>query len=411
MMGVQVEAEGFFRELLGTIQAIPETNWYALALGLGSIVIIRLLKRYAPKLPGALVALVVMTLAVSFFNLTEYGVAVLGEIPSGPPHLTVPRASFREWVLLIPGALAIVALTLAEGLLLARSYAQKYGYRIDPDQEEFAYGAGNVAAAFTGAMAMGSSASRTAAIDDTGAKTQWPSIVSAGIVALVLLFFTDQLALLPSAVLAGIVANSVLKLIDIQAFRELYRLRASEFAIAVVCTLGLLVLGTIPGLAVAFLLTTIEMVRRAARPRTAVLEPRADGLGYESLAVGDHSVVAAGIVIYRFGGPIFFANAGLLESDVAHIVATAKGKLHAFILDAEAINDIDTTGVETLEGIITLLRSNNIALAVSRAKQPVPDLLRHYGLLDEIGEEKLFETNREALVAMQLEQGEPQQLG
>lgn len=404
MMGVQVEAEGFFRELLGTIQAIPETNWYALALGLGSIAIIRLLKRYAPKLPGALVALVVMTLVVSVFNLTEYGVSVLGEIPAGLPQLTVPRATFREWVLLIPGALAIVAMTLAEGLLLARSYAQKYDYRIDPDQEEFAYGAGNVAAAFTGAMALGSSASRTAAIDDTGAKTQWPSIVSAGIVALVLVFFTDQLALLPSAVLAGIVANSVLKLIDIQAFRELLRLRPSEFAIAVICTLGLLALGTIPGLAIAFLLTTIEMVRRAARPRTAMLEPSADGLSYQSMAVGDHSFAAPGIVVYRFGGPVFFANSGLLQSDVADIVAAADGMLQAFVLDAEAINDIDTTGVEALEGIISLLRANDIALAVSRANRPVPELLRHYGLLDEIGEDKLFNTNREAVAALQREQ-------
>ncbi len=396
IMGIHVEAGGFFRELVATIQAIPETNWYSVAVGVGTIAIMRLMKRFVPKIPGALVALIIMTVAVAALNLTQYGVTVVGEIPAGLPRPTVPSATYQQWVLLIPGALAIVILTLAEGLLMARKYAQKYDYKVEYDQEEFAYGAANIAAGFSGAMVIGSSASRTAAMDDAGARTQWPSIVAAGLVALVLVFFTDQLALLPTAVLAGIVANAVLKLIDIAEFRELYRLRPSEFLIALVCTISLLVLGVLPGLTIAFLVTTIEVVRRASQPKTSILIDRPDGRGYDTHPVSDQVETAPGVAVYRFGGPLFFANANLFSRDVEAIVEAAGDTLTYLILDAEAINDIDTTGVEALESLLKLSREKGFQLAISRAYSPVPELLERYGLLEQIGQENIFATNREA---------------
>ena len=397
IMGIHIVADGFFLELFATVKAIPEANWYSVGVGVATIAIVRLTKRYTPKIPGALVALILMTIVVSVFKLTAYGVTVLGEIPAGLPVLTAPRATYQQWVILIPGALAIVALTLAEGLLLARKYGQTYGYKVDSDQEEFAYGMANLAAGLTGSLVMGSSASRTAAVDDAGARSQWPSIVSAAIVALVLLFFTKQLALLPTAVLAGIVANAVLKLIDVGEFREIYRMRPSEFTIALVCTLGLLVLGTLPGLAIAFLLTTIEVVRRAAKPQTAILQDRADERSYDAHQVGAVHFSAPGVVIYRFGGALFFANANLFRDDVDAILEAAGGALAYFVLDAEAINDIDTTGAEALEQLVERGKEHGFQLAISRAYEPLPELLRRYGLMEHIGEENLFLSNREAI--------------
>lgn len=399
MMGVSVEAEGFFREVVATIGAIPEMNWYSLALGLGSIAIVRLLKRFTSKIPGALVALLITTLAVSVFNLTAYGVRVLGDIPPGLPHLTVPSVTFAEWMTLVPAALAIVVLTLSEGLLLARRYAQDHGYKVDPDQEEFAYGVGNLAAGLTGSLVLGSSASRTAAMDDAGAKTQWPSIVSAALITIVLMFFTEQLANLPTAALAGIVANAVLKLIDLDEFRELYHLRRSEFIIALICTLSLLILGTLPGLTIAFLLTTIEVVRRAANPRTSLLVENPDLQTYYAGQVGDQRISVQDIVVYRFGGPLFFANAPVFLQDVETIIESNGSTLQCFILDAESVHDIDTTGVEALERVITLFQEKHIKLAISRASPPVPELLAYYGLLDHIGRDNLFDTNRAAVAA------------
>jgi MFS superfamily sulfate permease-like transporter len=227
IMGISVGAEGFFREVIATIGSIPSTNLYTLALGLGTILIIRLLKRYTPRLPSALIALLLMTAIVAVFNLDERGVSVLGDVPSGLPVLTVPQVSFDDLLRLIPGALAIVAVTMAEGLLVARKYALAYKYKIDPDQESFAFGAANVAAGLTGGFAVGSSASRSAAMDSMGSRSQIPSLVAAVTVAVVMLFFTDLLALLPNAVLAGIVADAVLGLIGVGELRELSKMRRS----------------------------------------------------------------------------------------------------------------------------------------------------------------------------------------
>jgi len=400
MMGVSVEADGFFREVLAMIAAIPETNLYSLAVGLSSFAIVRLLKKFAPKVPGALVALVIMTVLVVAFNLDEKGVAVLGTVPAGLPRPTVPDVAFKDWVALIPGALAIVALTLSEGLLLARKYAQKYEYKIDPDQEEFAYGMSNVVAGFSGGMTLGASGSRTAALDEAGARNQWPSIVAAVIVAVVLLFFTDLLALLPKSALAGIVASAVLSLIEIGEFRELYHQRRSEFWIALVCTIAVLGLGTLQGVVIAFVLTTIEVVRRAARPRSSILAVDPVGAGFDPQPVTYPRLTAPGVVVYRFGGPLFFANAAALQEDITRLVEAHPGEIRWIILDADAIHDIDATGAEMFENILEYLRDNAIRLAVSRAYPPLPHWLSVYGLMEAIGEANFYETNREAVAAV-----------
>lgn len=400
IMGVHVEVDGFFREIVELIQSIPRANLYSVALGLGTIAIVRGLRRVAPRLPGALIALVGLTVLVAVLELESRGVIVLGEVAAGLPRLTVPQVSFSEWVKLLPSTVAIVALTAAEGLLLARKYAQSYGYKVDSDQEMLAYGVGNIAAGFTGALVVGASASRTAAMDDAGARSQWPSVVAAGVVAVVLVFFSDFLALIPQAVLAGIVANAVLKLIEVGEMRELFHLRRSEFYVAIICLLGVLVLGTLPGLVITFLLTTIEVVRRASRPRSSVLAMREDLQGYGPRSVADGVLTAPGLAVYRFGGPLFFADADLFRQDVESLLDQHRAELKYLVLDMEAVNDIDTTGAEALEHAAELMKSRGVTPALSRVYPPLPDLLARYELLDAIGEGHVFESNREAVAAL-----------
>ncbi|MCW5846845.1 MAG: STAS domain-containing protein, partial [Anaerolineae bacterium] len=328
------------------------------------------------------------------------------QVPAGLPGLTLPRASFAQWMALIPGALALVALTASEGLLLARNYAQTYNYVVDSDQEMFAYGVANVAAGFTGALPVGTSSSRSAAMDDAGMRSQWPTVVAAIVVALVLLFFTDLLALLPSAVLAGVVANAVLKLIDIAGLRELYAMRRSEFWIAIVCLLGVLVLGTLAGLTVAFLLTTIAVVGRAARPQTGILTEHSDGTGFRIADGMDEAVTAPGLIIYRFGGPLFFANATFFREQVEQWAARLSDG-DWFTLDAQAVNDIDVTGAEAFRGVLDYLHSRQVTFAMSGAYAPIPELLARYDLAERIGEDRLYVNNREALVAFYGETGRP----
>jgi SulP family sulfate permease len=414
IMGVHIEAEGYFREVLALIAAIPRANLYCVAIGVGTIVVIRVLKRYAPRLPGALIALIFATVLVAALGLDQQGVSVLGPVPSGLPGLALPAVSLGDYAALFPGALAIAGVTIAEGLLLARRYAQKYGEQMDSDQILFAFAAANAAAGLTGSMVVGTSASRTAAMDSAGSRSQVPSLVGAAVVAIVLLFFSGLLALLPHAALGGIVANAVLSLIEVGELRSLYRLRRDEFWIAATCLVCVLVFGALQAVIIAFLLTTIDVVRRVANPQTGVLTPLPDGRGYVTSTGPYMAVTQPGLILYRFSGPLYFANANVFHEQ-AEALATGhgdgkesdRGQVEWFILDAEAINDIDTTGAEALEQTIEDLDKHGVTFGVARAGEPVRELLRRYGLMDKIGDGHIFETNRDAVAAFHQATGRP----
>ena len=402
-MASSVETEGYLVELLALLESIPRANLYSVAVGLGALLIVRLLKRYAPRVPGALVALGVMTSGVALFHLEAKGVSVLGVIPSGPPSLRIPLVPAADYLRLLPGGMAVVAITLCEGLLLVRQYSRKHGYKADGDQVLFAYGIANLAAGWSGALVTGNSASRSAAMESAGARSQLPSLIAAGTIALVMLFFTDLLAYLPNAALAGIVANAVLSLIEVDELRELYRMRRSEFWIAMVCLLSVLVLGPLRAVIIAFLLATIDVIRRASRPGTWVLCEAQDGSHFvptETIAAPDDS----GLVVYRFGSPLYFANANLFLEEVEQLVTQGPAPITAFVLDAEAISDIDTTGAEVLHQVLSLLAKRGVTFAMARANPQLPRLLQHYDLLPLIGENRLYPTNRHAVIALRQEQ-------
>ena len=248
------------------------------------------------------------------------------------------------------------------------------------------------------------SASRSAAMDDAGAGGQFPSLVAAGTIALVMIFFTEELAYLPNAALAGIVANVVLKLIEVGELRELWHMRRSEFWIASVCLLSVLVLGPLRAVIIAFLLATIDVLRRASRPGTWVLQEAADGSHFIPVEV-DRGPDTSGLVVYRFGAPLYFANTTLFEEEVEKLVTQAATPVKWFVLDAEAMVDIDSSGAETLHQVLTSLTHRGVTVALSRANQTTTNLLVHYHLLELIGEKRLYPTNRHAVAAFRQETG------
>lgn len=402
IMGISVEAEGWFREVFEIISKVFEANLYTVAIGVGSIVIIRVLKRVAPRVPGALVALVIMTVVVAAFNLEQQGVKVLGEIPDGLPTLTIPQVTLSDFGKLLPTALALCGITLAEGLLLARSYSQKRGYSVNSDQEMFAYGAANLASGLTGGFSIGSSASRTAAMESSGSCSQVPSVAGAIVVAIVVMFFTKQLALLPSAALAGIVANAVIKLIEVGELKELFRVRQSEFWIAIACLLSVLILGPIHAVLIAFILSMIDLLRRAAHPPTAVLVGAPGKDRFVAASNNPEASPIPGLLIYRFSAALIFPNAEFFKKQIQDLIKTSDPPVQWFVLDTEAINDIDVTGSEALEQIIEWLHHHQIHFAMTRVSQPIYQLLKTYELLHRIKDDQIYDTNREATKAFQL---------
>jgi len=404
-MASSLQTEGYFVEVVALFDSIPRANLYSVAIGVGAFLIVRLLKRYAPRVPGALVALVLLTLVVAVFDLAAKSVGVLGSIPSGLPGLTLPSIPASGYVRLLPGALAIVAILLCEGLLLVRSYSSKHGYKADGNQVLFAYGVANVAAGFTGSFLTGNSASRSAAMEASGARSQAPSLVAAATVTLVMLFFADMLAYLPSAALAGIVANAVLSLIEVRELRELWHMRRSEFWVAAVCLLSVLVFGPLRAVIIAFLFATIDLLRRAARPDTWVLREAPDGSHFVPQETG-HAPDPSGVLIYRFGAPLYFANATSFQEEVEKLVTQAATPVKWFVLDSEAMVDIDITGEEVLHQVLTWLAKRGVTVAVSRANQSTVALLTHYHLLELIGKDRIYPTNRHAIAAFRRETGQ-----
>jgi MFS superfamily sulfate permease-like transporter len=346
-----------------------------------------------------LVALVLLTTLVAVLDLPAKGVGVLGNtIPSGLPALTLPTIPLADYLRLLPGALAIVAILLCEGLLLVRSYSNKHGYKADGDQMLFTWGAANLAGAFTGSLLTGNSPSRSAAMESAGARSQLPSLVAAGTIAVVMLFFTDLLAYLPTAALAGIVANAVLSLIEVHEFRELWRMRRSEFWIAAVCLLSVLALGPLRAVMIAFMLSVIDVIRRASRPETSALLEAPDGSHFLPVEDGQ-ATASSGLLVYRFGAPLYFANATLFLDEVERLVTESPTPVRWFVLDAQAMVDVDTTGAGALRQAITLLRKRNITFAVSRADRAFRSWLERYHLMNLIDPNRFYPTNRHAAQA------------
>jgi SulP family sulfate permease len=403
-LATSVDTTGYFVELIALFESIPHANLYSVAIGLSAFVIVRSMKSYMPKAPAALIALILMTVIVAVFGWDQKGVSVLGAMPSGLPSLTLPNVSPADYLRLLPGAIAVVAITLCEALLLVRSCDRKNNDKSDGNQVLFAYGMTSLASGFTGSLVSGPSASRTAAMDSAGSRTQLSSLVAAGTVALVMVFFTDKLAYLPTAALAGVVASAVLNLIEVKEFRELWQIRRSEFWIATICLLSVLVFGPSQAVIIAFLLSMIDLLRRVSRPSTWVLHEAPDGSHFIP-EEADHTSEASGIIIYRFGRSLYFANASFFEEEVEKLITQATEPVKWFVLDVEAIVDVDTSGEEVLHQVLTGLANRGVTVALSRANQATADLLSRYHLLELIGENRLYPTNRHAINAFRQETG------
>ncbi|HYI34041.1 MAG TPA: SulP family inorganic anion transporter [Glaciibacter sp.] len=399
MLGVKINSGAEFVDKIYELASnIGTTNLWSVLISVVSIAILVVGRRFARLVPWALVVLVLSTIAVVTLQLDEKGVAVLGEVPPGPPTLSWPVIQWGTWLLLVPSAIALTMITTAEGLLVSRAYGEKRAYPTKPNRDLLAFGLGNIAAGASASFAMGSSTSRTASMDQAGSRTQLPSLVLAGGTLVLLLFGTAVLADIPSPAIGAIVALAILPLLGIRDFIALWKASKFEFAIAASCFLVTLFVGSIAGILVAFVLALINLARRASNPAIDVLA--ADDSPQDSLledaAIG--SVTAPGIIVVRLGAPLFFANGSVFADAVKRaITAAPEGSVHHLVVDMEAVTDVDVTGAAALTTLARWLVGNDITLSFSRMRPPTADHLRHLGVLTE---ERVFDTNRAAIAAL-----------
>jgi sulfate permease, SulP family len=398
IMGIKTpRGAEFFDRLVHLIAKLGTVHWWSLALGVVAAAVLVLARRRWPPIPWALVVLVLATVASSALHLPGKGVAVLGQVPSGPPVLAVPHLTWSQWVAVILPAIAITTVTVGEGLLLARAYADKYGYRTSPNQDLLAFGAANIASGLSSGFTVGSSTSRAAAMDQAGSRTQLPLLVMAAGALALLLFGADLLADIPSPAIGAIVGVSVAKLIGLREFRHLWQLSRFEFLIGATCFLGVLLIGPLAGIVLAFVLSLINLLRKAARPAVDVLEGSADP--HVSLTVGHDDVheTEPGVIAMRFAAPIFFGNAQTLSAAIRRAVAEAPHPVSAFILDMEGVTDVDVTGAEALAKELQWLQGKSITFAYSRVR---PELEANLARMHLLQGHHVFETNRAAVAAL-----------
>ncbi|QDZ16847.1 SulP family inorganic anion transporter [Humibacter ginsenosidimutans] len=399
MLGVKINSGGEFVEKVGDLFSnIGTVNWWSVGISVVAVIVLMVGARIAKIVPWALIVLVLATIVVVTAHLEASGVAVLGKVDAGPPHLTWPVLTWVQWLNLMPSAIALLFVTMAEGLLVARSYGEKRGYATNPNQDLFAFGVANIASGATGGFTVGSSTSRTAAMDSSGSRTQLPSLVAAVGTLLLVIFGTALLADIPSPAIGAIVGVAVLPLLGIRDFAAMWKQDRFEFVIGAVCFLVTLFVGAIAGIAVSFVLALINLASRASKPAIDVLE--ADDNPHHSLldSAPSGQETAPGVVVIRLAAPLFFANSTVFADAVKRAVrASDDPPVHDVVIDLESVTDVDITAAETMDALKEWLHDHHVALSYSRARLPLVTRMREIGIVDD---ETFYDTNREALTAL-----------
>jgi high affinity sulfate transporter 1 len=389
LLGFSTDAHTLRGELRTTIDGIDQTNLTSLAIGLVALAVILAISHVRPKLPGIFAAVVLSTLAVSLLDLS---VPVVGQLPSGLPTPSVPRAGGVHLTDLLAAAVGIAFVAFADTGSLSRSYAARRRQDVDQNQELIALGVVNVSAGLFQGFPISSSASRTAVAETTGARTQVAGLVAAALMGVVVVAVSGIARNMPESGLAAVVMAAALSLFDLGGVAQLARIRRTEFALCLACFAGVAVFGVLTGIFVAVALSLLDFVRRAWRPHDAVLGRVAGTKGYHDTTRHPEARQIPGLIIYRFDSPLFFANADHFRDHIRELVAYADPPVRWVVVAAEPITDIDTTAAEMLITLDEELSAAGVQLAFAELKGHVRDRLRAYGLADRFTDDRFFPT-------------------
>lgn len=399
LFGFSIDSSEPLRNLWAIANAVLDgmANWTTFTVGAGTLAVILLLKG-CKRIPGILIAVVGATLVVGALDLSvQAGVSVLGSLPQGLPAFTIPWITTADIVPVLIGGCAVALVSFADTSVLSRVYAARTHSYVDPNQEMVGLGVANLAAGLFQGFPISSSSSRTPVAEAAGARTQLTGVVGALAVALLLVVAPDLLRNLPASALAGVVIASALGLFEFADLRRIYRIQRWEFWLSVVCTVGVAVLGVIPGIGLAIVIAVIEFLWDGWRPYSAVLG-RAEGMkGYHDITRYPDARRIPGLVLFRWDAPLFFANAGLFYNRVLDAVATSPTPVHWLVVAAEPVTSVDVTSADMLDELDQTLRAAGIELCFAEMKDPVKDKLKRFGLFARLGDEFFFPTIGEAV--------------
>jgi high affinity sulfate transporter 1 len=397
LCGFSTDADGFVDELRAFVSNLDETNATTLAVGLSTLAILLILPKVSRKVPAILIAIIAATVLSSALDLSTRGVKTVGTLPQGLPTPVLPWTQLSDVGPLLVAALGITLVSLTDTIATSTSFAVRRGDEVRADQEMIALGTANVAAGLFQGFAVSTSGSRTAVAEQSGAKSQITGLVGAGAVALMLLFFNSLLANLPQTVLAAIVITAAVSLTNLPELAHLWRIRRTAFILSLVATAGVVLFGVLEGILIAIALAILMFFRRSWWPHGAVLGRDASG-GWHKVDGRDDLEELAGIVVFRWEAPLFFANSGLFRQTIRTLVNEKQP--HWIILQCEAVTDVDVTAAEKLEQLDRQLNDQGVNLAFVELRDRLQELLLRYGLFETLDRDHFYPSVDGALAAI-----------
>lgn len=390
--GIQLGDGGAPAKVAELAGRLGEVNPVTLTLGVSVTAFLLVLRQLMPLAPGTLIAVIGASAIVLVLGLETHGVTLVGPVPAGLPTPTLPLIDLPDIAALIGPAAAIAFVGYSDVALTGRAFAVRTGEEIDANREFLALGAANLAAGLTGGFALSASGSRTAIIDAMRARSQVAGLVAAGAVTIVVLVTPGLIALIPKAVLAGVVVFAALRLIDLAGLVRLARFRSTEIGLAVTALIGVLAFDVLAGILVAIGLSVLDLFARVARPPASILG-RVPGLaGLHNIDDYPDAEQIPGLLVFRYDAPLCFANAQDFRSHVLAAVDAQAERVEWLLLNAEAIVELDTTAVDALRQLAGDLAGRQVVFAMARVKQDLRRQLVRGKLMDVIDEERIYPT-------------------
>ncbi len=397
MLGVRAAGSHTATKLIDTLKAIPHTNVAAALVSLGVIILVVGIRRLTRRVPGALIAVVGAIALSRLVNLAGYRVDLLGVVPSGLPHLSTPSLALGDLSRLLPTAVSMFVVIVAQSAATSRAYAANYDETVNEDRDLVGLAGANLSAAFTGTFVVNGSPTKTQMVDGAGGRSQLSQLTAAVVVLLVVLILTGPLAYLPIAVLASVVFLIGIELIDVAGMCRIYTVRREEFLVAALTAAGVVFIGVEQGVLLAVVASIIDHLRHSYDPRSSVLvKSKAGHWQSQSVAAGIRTT--DGLVIYRFGTSLYFANASRLAADITTLTQHADPPAW-LCLDGAAIGDVDYTAASVLIRVHQQQHAHGTRLVLSNIIEPVRAQLDRYGITTAVGTDAYFDTAGAALEA------------
>lgn len=379
-----------------TVTQVADINWLAFTIGVGGIVLLLGLRRLNPLLPGPMIAVVASTLAVWLFGW-ESSVSIVGDVPAGFPEFAMPSVNSQSIIDLLPIAITISFVGFLESIAVAKKIAREKKYDIDANQELVGLGIANIIGAFFKAMPVTGGFSRTAVNKNAGANTGLAAIITAVLIGIALLFFTPLFYYIPNAILGSIIMVAVFGLIDLEEVKHLWKVKRDDLGLLVFTVAATLVLGVKTGIFAAVGASMVWFVIKTTRPHYAILGRLPNSEAYRNVERHAQAQTTPGILAIRFDAQFYYGNVSFLKETVKRAEAEYGETLKAVVIDASAINQLDSSADTALHEMYEDYCQRGITLYFANVKGPVFDVMKRSGLIDKIGKPHFLHTMHDAM--------------